>query len=57
MKQIIGIRGRIQSKVILEVNIALKECKNAELIAVVERDRKLNFFIQYDADWLKKITR
>ncbi len=50
MKQIIGIRGRIQSKVILEVNIALKECKNAELIAVVERDRKLNFFIQYDAD-------
>lgn len=49
LKQIKKFEGRIQNNVIIEVNNALKELQNAELVAVVERDRKLNFYVQYDA--------
>lgn len=49
MKQIKKFEGRIQNDVIAEVNAALKKLSNSEVVAVTMRDRKMNFYVQYDA--------
>lgn len=48
VKQIIEVDSRSIDKLINQINETLKIYKNAELITVVERDRALRAFIQYD---------
>jgi len=50
VKQIIEVDSRFIDKLIKQINETLNTYKNAELVAVVERDRALRAFIQYDVE-------